>query len=187
MQDSSSSAKEKASTLLTIRDKHPSPLHNLRFFKSNLKVDLSWEEKEGAMIISSLPSENASFLYHVRDVDAHVAAYALEVIGARPTQNITVTLAGVEASFRLTAPIVALIQCVLEEVAQSHAVGVLALEGDLSLAEAATILDMSEAQVIKLLDAGALPSSRDLGVRRPLLKGVLAYKDPDDTKATSNR
>jgi hypothetical protein len=146
-----------------------------------LKEGLSSKVKEGVMIISSLPSENSSMLYQVREVDARLAAYALEVIGVRPKQNITVTLAGVEASFRLTAPIVALMQCVLEEVAQGHAVGVVSLEGDLSLEEAASLLDMSEAQVNKLLDTGALPYSIDLGDRRPLLKGVLAYRDPVDT------
>jgi hypothetical protein len=139
------------------------------------------------MIISALPNGNSSMLYQVREVDAHVAAYALELLGARPPQNVTVSLAGIEASFRLTAPIVALMQCVLEEVAQGHAVGVVSLEGDLSLEEAASLLDMSEAQVDKLLDAGALPYSVDLGFRRPLLKGVLAYKDPADTQETARQ
>jgi hypothetical protein len=74
------------------------------------------------MTFSSLLGDNTSFLYDVRDRDANVAAYALEIIGARPKQNLTV-ITGIEASFALTSPNVGLMYRVLEEVAQRHAVG----------------------------------------------------------------
>jgi hypothetical protein len=128
------------------------------------------------MTFSSLPDDNTSFLYRVRDGDANVAAYALEVIGTRPKQNLAVTITELKDSFSLTSPIVGLIYRVLEEVAQGHAVGVVSLEGDLNVQEAASLLNASEAYVNGLLDRGALEYSIDLGYRRPLLKGVLEYK-----------
>jgi hypothetical protein len=128
------------------------------------------------MTYSSLPDDNSSFLYRVRDCDAHLAAYALDLIGTKPKQNLTVTIAGMDEPFSLSSPIVGLMYRVLEEVAQGHAVGVVSLEGDLSIQEAAGLLNVAEAHVNELLERGALPYSIDLGYRRPLLKGVLEYK-----------
>jgi excisionase family DNA binding protein len=128
------------------------------------------------MTFSSLPDDNSSFLYRVRDCDAHLAAYALEVIGTKPKQNLTVKITGIDESFSLSSPIVGLMYRVLEEVAQGHAVGVVSLEGDLDVQEAAGLLNVSEAYVYQLLERGVLEYSTDLGYRRPLLKAVLEYK-----------
>jgi excisionase family DNA binding protein len=128
------------------------------------------------MTYSSMPDDNSSFLYRVRDCDAYLAAYALDLIGAKPKQNLTVTIAGMDESFALSSPVVGLMYRVLEEVALGHAVGVVSLEGDLSVQEAAGLLNVSEDYVSQLLDKGALEYSTDLGYRRPLLKCVLEYK-----------
>ncbi len=70
-----------------------------------------------------------------------------------------------------------LVQRLLSEVAQGHAVQLLPIEADLRTQEAAELLGISRPHLVKLLDEGRLPSWKVGSHRRVRLDDVLTYRE----------
>ncbi|WP_344983154.1 helix-turn-helix domain-containing protein [Deinococcus rubellus] len=70
-----------------------------------------------------------------------------------------------------------LVQRLLSEIAQGHAVQLLPVEAELRTQEAAELLGISRPHLVKLLDEGQLPSWKVGTHRRIRLDDVLTYRE----------
>jgi len=73
-----------------------------------------------------------------------------------------------------------LLQTILDEVAQGHAVQLVPLHAELRTQEAADLLGVSRPHLVKLLEEGAVPHWKVGTQRRVRLQDVLAYRDQRD-------
>jgi excisionase family DNA binding protein len=76
-----------------------------------------------------------------------------------------------------------LIQTLLSEVAQGHAVQIIPVHAELRTQEAADLLGVSRPHLVKLLDEGVLPSWKVGAHRRVRLAELLAYRDRREAAA----
>jgi excisionase family DNA binding protein len=107
--------------------------------------------------------------------DTTLASTGLELLSRHGQQDITFKLEG--KTLTLPASVVSLLQKILSEMAQGNAVGIVALEAELSTQQAADVLKVSRPFVVKLLDEGILPHRLVGTHRRVMLKDVLEYKE----------
>ena len=73
-----------------------------------------------------------------------------------------------------------LVQSILSEVAQSHAVQLVPVHAELRTQEAADLLGVSRPHLVKLLDEGKLDSWKIGTHRRVKLENLLVYRDQRD-------
>lgn len=73
-----------------------------------------------------------------------------------------------------------LLQTILDEVAQGHAVQLVLLHAELRTQEAANLLGVSRPHLVKLLEKGAVPHWKVGTQRRVRLQDVRAYRDQRD-------
>ena len=109
------------------------------------------------------------------EYDTTLAGAGLEVL--QHEKEIVLKLEGQDKTLTLSAPMVKLLQRILEEMALGKAVDVVSLETELTTQQAAEVLNVSRPFVVKLLDDGVLPHRLVGTHRRVLLKDVLTYKD----------
>lgn len=115
---------------------------------------------------------------------ARASASQLSRMKKRPGA-VTVTVAKDREAEELTIPGIALdlLEKILEELAQGHAVALAPLEREVSTQTAADLLNVSRPHLIKLLESGAMPFSRVGTHRRVRLADVLDYKARMDEEA----
>jgi excisionase family DNA binding protein len=114
--------------------------------------------------------------------DSTLAGAGLELLTQHGQKDMTVRLEGEDKILTLSAPMVALLQRVFEELAQGKAVDVVSLESELSTQQAADVLNVSRPFVVKLLDEGVLPHRLVGSHRRVMLKDVLEYREQTKRK-----
>lgn len=97
----------------------------------------------------------------------------------------TVTVSGGRASEGVAIPgiVVDLIEMILDELAQGHAVALAPLQREVSTQTAADVLNVSRPHLVKLLEAGTMPFTRVGTHRRVRLSDVLEYKARMDAEA----
>lgn len=115
---------------------------------------------------------------------ARASASRLSQMKKRPGA-VTVTVAQDRGAEELTIPAIALdlLEMILEELGQGHAVALAPLEREVSTQTAADVLNVSRPHLIKLLESGAMPFSRVGTHRRVRLTDVLEYKARMDEEA----
>lgn len=109
--------------------------------------------------------------------DTTLAEEGLELLSNRTQQDITFRLEGDTKTLTLSASVVGLLRHILEEMSQGHAVGLVALEAELTLQQAADLLNVSRDFVVKLLDDKVLPYHLVGTQQHVLLKAVLEYRE----------
>lgn len=122
---------------------------------------------------------------------SHEDAYLARASASRLSQmkkragTVTVTVAQDRGAEELTIPAIALdlLEMILEELGQGHAVALAPLEREVSTQTAADVLNVSRPHLIKLLESGAMPFSRVGTHRRVRLTDVLEYKARMDEEA----
>jgi excisionase family DNA binding protein len=117
--------------------------------------------------------------------DSQLAKASSHLLSQHKGQSVTLKSGENEAALPDSA--VALLEYVLQEMAQGKPVSVLPLEGELSTQQAADILNVSRPFVIKLLDNKALPYRKVGTHRRILLRDVLTYKQKMDEASEAAR
>ena len=119
-------------------------------------------------------------------VEGAIAREAFDALShcrrTKPRISLRVADAKVERTLELPAGTLAPILEVLEQAAAGHAVTVLPVDAELSIAQAAEALNVSEPYVIKLLDASTLPHCKVGKQRKVRTEDLAAYK-----KATAKR
>ena len=113
-------------------------------------------------------------------VEGAIAREAFEALShcrrTKPRISLRVADAEVERTLELPAGTLAPILEVLEQAAAGHSVTVLPVDAELSTAQAAELLNVSEPYVLKLLDAGALPHCKVGKQRKVRTEELAAYK-----------
>jgi excisionase family DNA binding protein len=115
---------------------------------------------------------------------ARASASTLSRMKERPGA-VTLTVAKGREAEELAIPAIALdlLEMILEELAQGHAVALAPLEREVSTQTAADVLNVSRPHLIKLLESGKMPFSRVGTHRRVRLADVLEYKARMDEEA----
>lgn len=114
--------------------------------------------------------------------EAALAAHGSRVLAAHLSGRKTTRLRLADSDEELTLPTSALrlLQTLLEQMAQGHAVTLIPFETELTTQQAAALLNVSRPHVIKLLEQGEL-AFRQVGKHRRLrLRDVLDYKRRQD-------
>ncbi|MBL7491942.1 excisionase family DNA-binding protein [Frankia sp. AgB1.9] len=86
-------------------------------------------------------------------------------------------LVGGRHEAELPEPVVEVLRQVASAMAAGRAVSVVILDGELTVREAAELLGVPRAEMLRLLDIGEIPFTRPRSGRRVRLDGLLAYKE----------
>lgn len=115
--------------------------------------------------------------------ESEIARQSLEslkrVLGSGNVTAIETELRKLVAS-RIQGTVFRLLVTILEEFSTGHAVAVTSSEPELSTQQAAEYLGVSRPHVVKLVDAGLIPSRRVGSHRRIMFTDVAAYRRKSD-------
>lgn len=102
----------------------------------------------------------------------------------RPSE-FKVTVASGETEEELTIPAIAfrMLEMILGELAQGHAVALSPIDREISTQKAADLLNVSRPHLIKLLESGRIPFRKTGSHRRIRVADVLEYKARMDAEA----
>jgi excisionase family DNA binding protein len=113
-----------------------------------------------------IPSEN----------DTALAKNISQILARQPIENLQLEVVGQTETMLLPITAVRLLQHILNQMAQGHAVALSPLEAELTTQQAADILNVSRPHLVKLLEGKHLPFRKVGTHRRVMLEDVVAYK-----------
>ncbi|MGH8909924.1 MAG: helix-turn-helix domain-containing protein [Egibacteraceae bacterium] len=125
---------------------------------------------------------------HAAADEARSARSVAEAIADEPIEGVVLVFPG-GRTVALPASLVSVVRASAEELASGHSVTVLPTDAVLTPVEAAEVLGLSPRFVIRLLDAGDIPSQRSplSGHRRIRLTDVLAFAERRDRRREGRR
>ncbi|AFY72143.1 DNA binding domain protein, excisionase family (plasmid) [Thalassoporum mexicanum PCC 7367] len=121
----------------------------------------------------------------ITQADIDLAHHAHQLLAARleagePLPSAMLSLG--QESIELPAATIAMLEQLLEAIAQGKSVYIIPEHAELSTFEAADLLNVSRPYLIKLLNAGEIPYHKVGSHRRIKMKNLSAYKDKDDAE-----
>lgn len=117
------------------------------------------------------PNEAESLL--AKEAGRRLASYL--AVSEHPSRICLTQGAGNE-SLAIPQAVLRLITCILEQLAQGQAVGLVAMNSELAPREAAEMLELSVPALLRLLDEGVIPACGTDPNRRVFLRDLLEYQ-----------